>query len=100
MPEDFDTLLAERRKRKGNIDLAAQPRVKNRDGTTSTVRSISINEDGEEVLIPTVVGDRVVSDDEAVGEYRRTGRHLGWHWVGNPVLFPPAYDGFHVVEYG
>ncbi len=61
----------------GNIDLAAQPRVKNPDGTTSTVRSISINIDGREVLIPTVVGNRVVSDDEAIREYERTGRHLG-----------------------
>lgn len=61
----------------GNIDLRRQPRVKNPDGSTSTVRSISINEDGTEILIPTVVGNKVVSDDEAVKEYHRTGKHLG-----------------------
>src|ERR1035437_8241999 len=41
----------------GNIDLAAQPRVKNADGPTSTVRSMSFNEDGKEILIPTVAHD-------------------------------------------
>jgi len=41
----------------GNIDLVAQPRVKNPDGTVSTVRSISVNIDGKEVLIPTVGRD-------------------------------------------
>lgn len=63
----------------GNIDLKAQPRVKNPDGTISTVRSISVNVDGREVLIPTVSFEqqRVLSDEEAVQEYYRTGRHLG-----------------------
>ena len=63
----------------GNINLQAQPKVKNPDGTTSTVRSISINVDGREILIPTVSLEqqRVLSDKEAVDEYYRTGRHLG-----------------------
>jgi hypothetical protein len=65
------------RQGRGNIDLTRQPRVLNPDGSISTVRSMSANFDGEEVLIPTTVGGRVVSDEEAIQEYLRTRRHLG-----------------------
>jgi hypothetical protein len=42
------------------------------------VRSISIGVDGgKTVLIPTVVGNRVVSDEEAIKHFQKTGKHLG-----------------------
>ena len=62
---------------RGNININARPRVKNPDGSISTVRSISIEQDGKTYLIPTVVGDRVVSNADAIKHFQQTGEHLG-----------------------
>lgn len=66
-------------RRPGNIDLAGQPEVTNPDGSISTVASIGFQETpgGEEIVIPTVVGQRRVSPEAAIAAYRQTGRHLG-----------------------
>lgn len=68
----------------GNIDLDHRPRVHNPDGSISTVRSMGINEDGREVLIPTVRQNPfrpktgwIMTDREAIDHYHRTGQHLG-----------------------
>lgn len=62
----------------GNIDLANRPRVRNADGSISTVRSITVEFDGRFYLLPTVSPDgRVLSSDDAIQLFRETGQHLG-----------------------
>lgn len=61
----------------GTINLRNRPHVRNPDGTVSSVRSVTFLVDGLAVLVPTVVGDRVVSNNEALAHYRKTGQHLG-----------------------
>lgn len=62
----------------GNIDLANRPVVPNADGSASTVRSMSIGEDGGEALIPTVSQNGVsLTPAGAVSLYQHTGQNLG-----------------------
>lgn len=64
---------------RGNVDLYAQPAVPNPDGGTSTVYSSSYNLDGQEVLLPAVTpgGRLLLTDDDIINEYYKTGKHLG-----------------------
>ncbi|MER9654395.1 hypothetical protein NKJ26_12880 [Mesorhizobium sp. M0152] len=62
----------------GNIDLKARPIVKNDDGSYSTVRSMSFeNNGGQEVLVPTVADGKILSDRAAMELYGKTGQNLG-----------------------
>ena len=62
----------------GNIDVANRPVVRNPNGQLSTVRSMSFEREGREILVPTVSADgRLLSNEEAIKEYDRTGQHLG-----------------------
>lgn len=62
---------------KANLDLNNRPKVKNRDGSYSTVYSMGIEADGQFINIPRVVGGRVVSEGDAIKEFRKSGKHLG-----------------------
>ena len=63
----------------GNIDFRNRPVVQNLDGTSSTVRTITIqkSKDGPTILIPTVVNGKIVSDAAAEDHYDATGEHMG-----------------------
>ncbi|MER1940653.1 hypothetical protein ABS755_08085 [Castellaniella sp. FW104-16D08] len=87
----------------GTIDLSARPVVRNDDGTISTVRSMSFNENGQEILIPTVAADGsgILDDSAAVAQYRRTGQHLGkFDTPEHATQYAQRLHEEQAVEYG
>lgn len=62
----------------GNINLNNRPLVFNSDGSISTVRSITIEQDGKHFIIPTLSPSGTqLSEEQAVQMFRQTGQHLG-----------------------
>jgi hypothetical protein len=68
------------------FDYAKYPKVRNPDGSFSNVKTTSFNIDGQEVLLPTMVGgknlrqikpDGSVDDSQVIQRYRDTGEHFG-----------------------
>jgi len=61
----------------GNIDLDNRKVYTNPDGSFSTERSFSVEIDGKEVLLPSIIDGKPVSQDEAIKHYDETGEYLG-----------------------
>jgi len=61
----------------GNINIDDRPLVDLPEGGKGTVKSTSFEEDGREILIPTIVNGRVLSGEDAWSHYKETGEHLG-----------------------
>ncbi|PWT78875.1 MAG: hypothetical protein C5B60_00485 [Chloroflexi bacterium] len=58
-------------------NLYNRPVLKNPDGSYSTTSSFSFEEDGREVLVPSVIDGKRLSQKDAIAHYRKTGEHLG-----------------------
>lgn len=59
------------------LDIANRPIVKSPQGGYATVRSIGVEIDGRHYLIPTVIGNKIVSNREAINHFIKSGEHLG-----------------------
>lgn len=73
----FDATKAPGMVKPGNLDPYNRPILNNPDGSYSTTSSISIGTDDGEVLIPTVVNGKRLSEQAAIAQYKRTGENFG-----------------------
>ena len=81
----------------GNINLFNRPVVRNNDGSISTVRSMSFNDNGREILVPMVSNDgKIMTEDQAIQNYYNTGEHLGK--FSNPDRATNYAQMLHVLQ--
>jgi len=63
------------------MNVSKRKPFKNKDGSLSTVRSMSFSTEKGEVLVPTIKARRgqtyPISERQAIDDYKRTGKHLG-----------------------
>jgi len=77
MPQLWRSGKVERPEVQGNIDLDQREKVWGVGAEYATVRTMTIEEDGKTILLPTIVNGKQVSEGEAVTQYHKTGEHLG-----------------------
>lgn len=79
----------------GTLDQGNRPVVMHPDGNYSTLYSASFNENGKEVLVPTVSLDgHMMNLKQAIDNYHQTGQHLGK--FATPQAADAAGEGMHV----
>jgi hypothetical protein len=73
---DYDRTTAPK---KGNYLLPDinRPGYTDFEGGRRTEYKIGVNIDGKETLLPTVVGGKQLTEDEAINRYYKTGLHMG-----------------------
>jgi hypothetical protein len=72
----YDEMMAPKQGNYLQPDINRPSYMDDEGGRRSEYRT-GINIDGKETLIPTVVGGRQLSDDEALAQFERTGLHMG-----------------------
>lgn len=73
----IDTKSVTGLEQQGNIDVSKQPIVQGNDGNVSTVHAITHEVNGKTVLIPNTIDGKVVTDAEAIEQFKQSGKHMG-----------------------
>ena len=76
-PQSQDNYLSDFEGYNGNMYLKTRPRINNPDGSFSTIRSMGVEKDGQEYVIPTIYDGAQHKPKQAYDRFVNTGRHLG-----------------------